>query len=1110
MRLVRFRFRADRQSPTVEVRGEMQHWLYPAQLEPVGDGWCEHTYRLAPGTYQYKFHTLAEWVLDPANPRTRSRDGARNSLLVIDGADEPVLHAPARPYVFEEDDGRLCIRAGLRRGHGEHLELRWDEGAGVRRLGMRQVGHEDEHLLFEAHVPGAGRQLEYLFAVPGGALVGAPGGAAQAFRIARDAFRLHAPAWWRDAVLYTIFVDRFRPRGGVWADPAITSRERRAGGDLDGVAEAIPYLADLGVTALHLTPICVAPSVHRYDAVDPRRVAPELGGEAALDRVFEAAHAAGMRVLLDVAITHVHRDFFAFRDVRDRGRDSPYWSWFSIQHHPFFEGYDPGYAHYQKGQWQEPLLRTDEPEVVEYLVETFVHWARRGADGFRVDAAADVPRSVVREIGKAVRAVRRDAAIFAEYTPDNIEHWTAEAVDSATDFVAQQALYDWLWRRTATPARVAEVLARRRFSRGGPGWTAITFTATHDQPRLHTLVGDPRLARLGQLHVLLRAPVPALYYGDEVGLHSDEPSRGFEDSWPDRQCMPWDEARWDRDTHALVRAAIHLRRAHAALRRGDEEPLEVRPATSRVTDDRAASSGRGAGDAGAGATSGVTDERAASSGRGAGDGAAATSGVTDERAASSGRGAGDAGAGATSWSNDDRAGDVPDVVALRRDAGEPGPGGIPDVVAFRRRHAGEVIDVLLHAGSASCRVALPACELDGAHVLLVAGEAAVDHGEIVLGPCSAIVLARVPELPPDALDDATALSHNRLLGALAFREGATQSPAYPANLYVTITEACNLRCQHCITHAPELTRSGRARGIRPWLLDALREPFAAADYVAFAHGGESLTSPMFWDVLAAIDRARAGRPGRPDIHLLSNGMLLLADATARLIDAGVTSLMVSLDGATPETNDRIRTGGKLAKICANLRDAVRIRRERGADLRIGISTVVGATNAHELPAIARLAIELGVDWLKIEETYPATPFARKDLLKPSAAPIAEGMAAVRELCAGSGLVLVDHLDPPSGCACEAARRPDGAVLRAFRAADDFANRARFAPCRAAWEQACVDPDGTVHPIDYFHPALGNLQDAPFLELWNNPLAQRLRARVLTRIDPAIRASCNVN
>ena len=103
----------------------------------------------------------------------------------------------------------------------------------------------------------------------------------------------------------------------MWREPAAWSRDVRAGGDLDGITAALPYLADLGITALHLTPICESHSPHRYDAIDPVAIAPELGGEAAFARLIEAAHARAMRVIVDVAATHVHRDFAPFQDVLD-------------------------------------------------------------------------------------------------------------------------------------------------------------------------------------------------------------------------------------------------------------------------------------------------------------------------------------------------------------------------------------------------------------------------------------------------------------------------------------------------------------------------------------------------------------------------------------------------------------------------------------------------------------------------------------------------------------------------------------------------------------------------------------------------------------------------
>lgn len=986
MSRVLFRFCPARPVSSVDLRGDMIHWWYPTRMRAARDGYVEAELSLEPGTYAYKFHLSDdEWAVDPSNPRTRTRDGVRNSLLVVGGAEEPVLHAPASPYVVLDDDGRMCVRAGLRRGCGGALAVRFDEGDGPRAMPMRHVADEDEHSLFEAALPGSGAHVDYWFILADGRCIGRVGGGGQGFRVARKQLARSTPAWWRDAIVYSIFVDRFRRGGrdGVWTAPDRYDRDYRAGGDLRGVIEALPHLVDLGVTALHLTPICDSPSVHRYDAADPRRVDAELGGDSALDELLDRAHERGLRVILDVTVTHVDREMFAFRDVRENGPASRYWDWFRIHSYPFHDGPKPGYEHYQKGQWREPLLRTDNPEVADFLVGTARAWATRGADGVRVDAASDVPHDLVARIVRAVRGANPEAAVFGEVIPDNLDRWTAD-LDAATDFPAQEALLDWLLRDRRTSAQLGRALAHRRFTRGGPGWTSIAFTATHDQPRLRSRTGDAQLARLGQLVVLMRQAVPMLYYGDEIGLQADHTGRNFEDSWPDRQCMPWTEDRWDDRTLELVRRATHLRRAHPALRRGDEDPINT---------------------------------------------------------------------------------------------------GIDDVFAFRRSRGGEAFDVFVNRGESSYTI--PAT----GELVLSTGDASLGSAAIRLGPRSAAVVRR-----PTERASVLELAANRALAVRAHSEGSLITPSLPANLYITVTEACNLQCVHCITGAPERTRTKRARHMRPWVVDALRESFASAEYFAFTHGGESLTAPVLWDVLAAIAQERGAL--RYDVHLVTNGMLLDAPTTERLIDNGVTSLMVSLDGATPATNDSIRAGGSLARVVDNIVDALDVRRRTGADLRIGISTVVGRTNVHELTDIGRLAASLGVDWLKIEETYPATSFARADLLAPRSARVRAAMESLRAAVADAELVVVDHVDPPSGCRCQCDTDP---ALERFRDADDYANRVTFHPCRAPWEQACVDPDGTVHPVDYAQPAIGSLLEATMRAIWNGEAAQRARERASARL-----------
>ncbi|MCE9579427.1 MAG: radical SAM protein [Deltaproteobacteria bacterium] len=994
--LVTVRARPPRPVSGLELHGELPCWPQPIAMAPAGAGW-EAQLRLGPGVYEIKAREPGgAWWLDPAW-RTRTRDDETNGLLVVGGTGEPVLHAPAAPWLRIADDGRVIVRAGLR-GPGT-LRVRSDEGGGPAVTAMACVGRDgdgaDAHAWFEAALPGAGKTLEYAFVLADGRTIGDAHGAA--FRVTLAELAPSLPAWWRDAVVYTVFVDRFRRAGG-WDGAPGWAREVRAGGDLDGITLALPYLVDLGVTALHLTPIGVAPSAHRYDAIDPRAVDPALGGDAAFARLITAAHDRGLRVIVDVAATHVHRDAPPFQDVRARGPASPYWRWFDAQRWPFTDGPDPGYAHYQKGQWQEPLLRTDLPEVQAWIAATFASWVARGADGVRVDAAADLPLPLCAAIRAAVRAVRNDAIVFGEVVPACVDRFAPAVLDAATDFAHREGLVGWLRGAVDAPSLVAIATEQRR--RGAvDGGRALGFVGTHDQPRLRTVVRDPALARLGLVAIALGARVPLVYYGDELGLAAgdDAATRAFEDSWPDRQPLIWDgDVPRDADdggTRAIVRAALALRARETLLRDGDEAVIEL-----------------------------------------------------------------------------------------------------DDAILIRRQRREDAIDLVLHRGDAPRSITLPAGP--GSTLLLAVGEARLDGEVLHLGPRSAAVVDR------RARDTEIALvAGNAAIAAHAFTEGHVVSPAYPTRLYVTVTEACNLRCQHCITDAPARTVSGRARAIKPWVLDALDDAFAHADYVAFTHGGESITAPIFPEVLRSIARARARRPGRGDIHLVSNGTLLDEDRVRALIDGGVTSLMVSLDGATASTNDRIRVLGRFDRVIANLAGAVALRQKVGADLRLGVSTVVGASNVAELPALGRLCAQLGVDWLKVEETYPATPFARHDLLAPDAPAVQGAMAALRDALAPTAIVLVDHLAPPAGCACA-----DPASV-AFRAADDFANRAVFRPCRAAWEQAAIDPDGGVHLVDYAGARLGSLLEQPLLALWNAPAALDARTAALAASPPARRRAC---
>ena len=968
---------------SVELLGEPYDWLTPHPLGDGGDGAFERMLTLPSGAYSYKLKVDGEWQLDPDNPRTRARDGRRDSLLVIGGASEPVLFAPGLPFVHEARRGGVVITAGLRRGAAGELEVVWADGTDEEltlRAPMQVVIEEDEHVMFRARVPMSAARARYAIALDGRIVAGP-------YEWTRTPATEQLPAWWRDAIVYAIFVDRFRAAtdDDAWGeDPG---GDVAAGGHLDGIVRSLDELADLGVSALYLTPVHVAASCHRYDVVDPWRVDPALGGDAALDRLIRAAHARRMRIVLDFSLSHVGRGFAPLEDVIAHGRASRFAGWFQWT----AEGKLRSYG----ARDDAPLLDLDGQEVRTMACDLAEHWARRGVDGFRLDAAAEVPMDLARAIRARLRAVRPDAIVLGEVVPAHAWRWRAEeAVDAATDFGFHALATSFIARRTSRAEDAARQLMAIDLARGGDASAALRFVSTHDHARFSTIArveGGATRTPLG-LALLLTSPgVPALLYGEEVGLSASEANLEPEAAWRDRAPMAWNDARRDLALRAIVKRLLAVRAASPALRYGDIEVLHAEG----------------------------------------------------------------------------------------------------DILVYRRSADGEVIDVVLHVGDGPVEIDVDDDVSPGIEPLATIGTCSVRGSTLSMGPSSAIVVRRL------RTGAATQSRRLRQLDACAVRDedfvtSALAPRVGPTRIDFAITELCNLRCRHCITHAPTKTRAGSARTLSPWLVDRLRDHLAYADYFGFVHGGESLVSPVLFEVLRAIRSARGGFPYVA--HLLTNGVLLGERTAARLVEQGVTSLSVSLDGATARTNDAVRDGGRFDDVVANLRAAVRTRRTLGADLRLGISFVVLESNIDELDAFVDLAADIGVDWIKLEEAVGVNDFARRSLLRMERSPYRDRVARAAERGRTHGLVVVDHTAPPRVWRCRIA---DDDAMRAFLAADEFANRSDIHPCRAAWETACIEPNGDVRIGDFFGAALGNVAFDSLDELWTGAVARSERTRAQT-------------
>jgi neopullulanase len=397
------------------------------------------------------------------------------------------------------------------------------------------------------------------------------------------------PDWVRDAVFYQIFPDRFarslsvsKPRHlDEWGAPPTYYGYQ--GGDLIGVVERLDYLRDLGINAIYFTPVFQSASNHRYHTHDYEKVDPLLGGNAALRRLIDEAHAKGIRVVLDGVFNHASRGFFQFHDIMENGPNSAYLDWFHINGFPL-NAYDaekkPNYGTW----WGLPALpkfNTGCPEVREFLWGIGRRWIDFGIDGWRLDVANEIDDdSFWQEFRRLVKAGNPDAYIVGEVWSDaqrwlRGDMWDAvmnyQLTRACIAFFIGEGLDEEALRRTSLfppgppGAEAFRTAIERLIGLHAPSVTSVMLNllGSHDMARFLTLARADRSAlRLATTFQLTYPGAPSIYYGDEIGMQGghDPANRG---------AFPWHEqGSWDNALLHEFQRLIALRRSRPALRRG--------------------------------------------------------------------------------------------------------------------------------------------------------------------------------------------------------------------------------------------------------------------------------------------------------------------------------------------------------------------------------------------------------------------------------------------------------------------------------------------------------------------------------------------------------------
>ncbi|MBN2503463.1 MAG: hypothetical protein JXB38_21990 [Anaerolineales bacterium] len=437
------------------------------------------------------------------------------------------------------------------------------------------------------------------------------------------------PEWMKNAVVYQIFPDRFyngRIKNDAdsddpsvygnsvvvkdWSDlpegycRAYTGGECNEepmgrdffGGDLRGITKKLKYLEELGVTAIYLNPIFMAPSNHLYDTTNYYRIDPYFGTLGDYLQLMKQAEKHGIHVILDGVFNHTSSDSLYF-DKYSRyyalgayeSQDSYFYDWYTFNEWP--DDYNSWW-----GFDSLPVLTENQ------AVRNFIYagrysvaptWLRLRAAGWRLDVAPDKSHDWWQEFRTVVKSTNPNAVIIGEIWDDASPWLLGDEFDSTMNYRFRRALIGFVNGDTndpnqgfiqgLTPDQFNSVLQSIKEDYPAPAFeAAMNLVGTHDTQRIlwaltpgernqedkefneaNLAEGKAKLKLLALIQMTLPG-APTIYYGDEVGLTGDtDPD--------DRRPFPWNAK--DNDLLAHYQALTGIRNQYSFLRTGSFDHL---------------------------------------------------------------------------------------------------------------------------------------------------------------------------------------------------------------------------------------------------------------------------------------------------------------------------------------------------------------------------------------------------------------------------------------------------------------------------------------------------------------------------------------------------------
>ncbi|MBO0440189.1 glycoside hydrolase family 13 protein [Candidatus Enterococcus ikei] len=406
----------------------------------------------------------------------------------------------------------------------------------------------------------------------------------------------HAPKWYREAVFYQIFPDRFHngnahnlidhPKKnsfiyGRHTDEPMYIKDETGnivrwdfqGGNFKGIIEKIPYLKELGVTAIYLNPIFESVSNHRYDTANYLAIDGMLGDETEFRALVDLLHENDMHVILDGVFNHVGKNSMYFNYDGSYGEktgayrdpESPYYPWFTFTDYPktyeSWWGFDDLPEINKKNRLFQAFIYGESDSVL-------AKWNRFGIDGWRLDVADELPDFFIEGIRQNLNQYS-DKILLGEVWEDASNKI---AYDERRQYILGDSLHGVmnypfrttilaLLRGEMTPEKATKNITT--LEENYPTdifYNNLNNLGTHDTERLLTMMDGNKTKALSAFSLLTVLPgIPCVYYGDEAGLTGGKDPEN-------RKYFPWDNK--DQTMEKGFRHWINVRKKTEVLKYG--------------------------------------------------------------------------------------------------------------------------------------------------------------------------------------------------------------------------------------------------------------------------------------------------------------------------------------------------------------------------------------------------------------------------------------------------------------------------------------------------------------------------------------------------------------